>query len=520
MAESNTIKQLYENISRGVQVRQNLISLRDEIKDESLRRKFMYLLGGDFSILTGLLEDPDPKVRKNAALILGQTEDEDVLEPIVRAWQKETTLFIREDYLKAMENLDYEKYLPQLRERLDEIEASKPETETGHEMAGGLDAEGSASPLWDNDKHLAGEGSRIRRMLEKYTRAQKHLFSRFDPAPDLMLICNRCQVRATADQISQGDVRVMKGGVFVKRGNLEELMKIRTWSECLFTIPGGRPVPADGKAAAEKLHDMKLYGYLKYLHGDQEGPYRYRVELRGRKDLIDRKGQLIRSLASRLDMLEKGRVQNSDGSYEVELRLIERSDGTLAPMLKLSTLEDKRFAYRRQVTAQSMGPANAALVVRLALPYLRENAQVLDPFCGTGTLLIERELIMPSGSCYGIDRFGDAILKARENTGRIGHVNYINRDFFDFTHDYLFGELITELPQPQSCPDFMDRFLSKSAELLEDKAEVIVVTRQAEKLERAARRRSDFGSDYTLQEKFLLNEKLGLTELIFRFHRD
>ena len=108
MAESNTIKQLYENISRGVQVRQNLISLRDEIKDESLRRKFMYLLGGDFSILTGLLEDPDPKVRKNAALILGQTEDEDVLEPIVRAWQKETTLFIREDYLKAMENLDYE----------------------------------------------------------------------------------------------------------------------------------------------------------------------------------------------------------------------------------------------------------------------------------------------------------------------------------------------------------------------------------------------------------------------------
>ena len=72
MTESS-LKQLYEHITRGDEVRQSLISVRQMIRDEGLRRKFMVLLGGDFSVLIGLLKDPDPKIRRNAALILGQT---------------------------------------------------------------------------------------------------------------------------------------------------------------------------------------------------------------------------------------------------------------------------------------------------------------------------------------------------------------------------------------------------------------------------------------------------------------
>ena len=117
MAE-NSLKQLYDNITRGDEVRQSLIFVRQMIRDESLRRKFMVLLGGDFSVLSGLLGDPDPKTRRNAALILGQTENEDVLAPIMEAWRTEKTLFVREDYLKAVEHLDYRPFLPQLRARL------------------------------------------------------------------------------------------------------------------------------------------------------------------------------------------------------------------------------------------------------------------------------------------------------------------------------------------------------------------------------------------------------------------
>ncbi|MCD7764240.1 MAG: hypothetical protein LUI14_13865 [Lachnospiraceae bacterium] len=58
------IKELYEQICAGDEVRANLIRLRDELKNEESRREFAYLLGGDFSNLTALLKDEDPKVRK------------------------------------------------------------------------------------------------------------------------------------------------------------------------------------------------------------------------------------------------------------------------------------------------------------------------------------------------------------------------------------------------------------------------------------------------------------------------
>ena len=61
------LEQMLEMIRKDRDVRQNLIQIRQNITDESLRRNFMYLLGGDFTLLTDLLKHEDPKVRKNAA---------------------------------------------------------------------------------------------------------------------------------------------------------------------------------------------------------------------------------------------------------------------------------------------------------------------------------------------------------------------------------------------------------------------------------------------------------------------
>ena len=53
-------------------------------------------------------------------------------------------------------------------------------------------------------------------------------------------------------------------------------------------------------------------------------------------------------------------------------------------------------------------------LAKLAQPYLKANAQVLDPFCGVGTMLIERNKLAPANPMYGIDIFGEAIDKAME----------------------------------------------------------------------------------------------------------
>ena len=115
------IREYYEAICKGVDVRANLIALRSALKDEKEVRAFAYLLGGDFSVLGDLLAHEDPKVRKNAAILLGKMESEDLLPLLFETYQKETTRFIRADYLKAMEHMDYTPYLGALQERLQEL---------------------------------------------------------------------------------------------------------------------------------------------------------------------------------------------------------------------------------------------------------------------------------------------------------------------------------------------------------------------------------------------------------------
>ena len=87
---------------------------------------------------------------------------------------------------------------------------------------------------------------------------------------------------------------------------------------------------------------------------------------------------------------------NAPSDYEIELRLLEKRDGGYACFLKLLTIAHGRFAYRKNAVAASIHPATAAMIVALAEPYLKENAQILDPFCGVGTMLIERDIRVPA----------------------------------------------------------------------------------------------------------------------------
>lgn len=75
------------------------------------------------------------------------------------------------------------------------------------------------------------------------------------------------------------------------------------------------------------------------------------------------------------------------------------------------------------------------------------DAQILDPFCGVGTMLIERQKVVKGNTSYGIDHSPEAIEKAIYNTNLADQiVHYINKDCFTFTHDYPFDEIFTEMP--------------------------------------------------------------------------
>ena len=138
---------------------------------------------------------------------------------------------------------------------------------------------------------------------------------------------------------------------------------------------------------------------------------------------------------------------NTTSDYEFEIRMVENKDGKFNVMVKLFTMEDKRFDYRKEVVASSIHPVNAALLVQLAKEYMMEDARVLDPFCGVGTMLIERQKKVKADTSYGLDIFEEAILKARKNAQEARQkIHYVNRDCFTFTHEYLFDEIFTNMP--------------------------------------------------------------------------
>ncbi|HIR76788.1 MAG TPA: HEAT repeat domain-containing protein [Candidatus Choladousia intestinipullorum] len=499
------VREYYEKICAGEQVRTNLIALRDSLKEERTRREFAYLLGGDFETLTELLKNDDPKVRKNAALILGKMESEDLLPILFDAYQSEETRFIRADYLKAISGMDYRPLLGALKERLDTLR----NTEAGEQ----------------EQKHVSGEMRVLQDMILKYQKTEPHTFTGRKTVSDMILVTNRCQREATARQVRLGRA-MRKGGshrIVMLSGGLrlcgfcaDDILSIRTWSELLYPVPVPA-LPADDPEEIGRLLAGDVLKKAEELHSG-EAAFRFRIELKGRVDQR-KKGTLIRRIAQSLECQSNGRLVNSVTDYEMEIRLLERRDGTYFPVLKFFTIPDRRFSYRKEVVAASVNPVNAALAAQLARPYLKEGAAVLDPFCGVGTMLIERNYAVRAGNMYGVDLFGEAIEKAGVNTKMAGcSIYYINKDFFEFEHKYLFDEIFTDMPQVTAAKSSREiellyfEFFEKARLMLKEDAVIILYASEPQFVVSNVRRYSDLW----IAEKFVFNEKTGTSLFVIQ----
>lgn len=99
-------------------------------------------------------------------------------------------------------------------------------------------------------------------------------------------------------------------------------------------------------------------------------------------------------------------------------------------------------------------------------------------------MLIERNHLVPAKEMYATDIFGEAIAKGRENAELAGaRINFIHRDFFDFKHDYLFDEIITNMPmRGKKSREEMDqlygRFFDKALEITKREAVIIMYTNE------------------------------------------
>lgn len=426
------VRELYENAVRGIDTRQNLSALRSAVKDDAGMNDLFELVEDDLGTMTGFLDSDDPKVRKNAALLMGELDMSDFIQPLVDGYRKESQLFVRSAYLEALKGYDIEEYLPFFKGRVKELS----DTEITPE----------------NRKHVDEELKALTELIVSCEGISRHEFTgfkRLEADTEGILITNRLNMDTTRLQLEECGVKVLpfKGGVRFSTDNLTFLRKIRTYSDVLFVIPGCRTCEFEPEKAAAMLAGSGLMKLLYRLHGGENGqPFYFRVELKSALDM-EKKGKFVRRFSGELERQSKRTLINSASDYEIELRLIENKEHKLNILLKLYTIEDERFSYFRKHIAASIKPVNAALLVELAKEYMVSDAQVLDPFCGVGTMLIERQKAVKANTSYGLDISAEDVAGAKLNTEAAGQiVHYINRDFFTFEHEYLFDEIFTDMP--------------------------------------------------------------------------
>ena len=443
-------------------IRTNLSSLRQMIKEDVQKQQLLAQMEKYADMFLSFLKNDDAKTRKNAALLLGDLAYQDAVDALYEAYVSETTLFVKAAYLQAMEALDVTDKLPALKEML----AKLLETETTVE----------------NKKHVDEEIRALRKIMIQAEGIRRHTPDIKGKKVTVILFTNRTQRETIRRTIDCGTATVHPLGVQVETEDLEKLMQLRTYREMVFPLDIKEYLSDNPVEAAKAICESNIFELLNRLH-KEEGEYYFRIECKSAMDL-EKRSVFTRKLATELENLSKGQLVNSTSDYEVELRLIANKEGKFFPCLRLLTIKNNRFDYRKNAIAASIHPSTAALIMELAKDYLKEDAQIMDPFCGVGTMLIERNKKVSAREMYGTDIFGEAIAYARENTEAAGvRINYIHRDFMDFKHDYLFNEIVTNMPlrgakTKQEMDAFYSAFFEKVPQHLTKDAVVIMYTNE------------------------------------------
>lgn len=496
------IEALFKKISEGTEIKNNLLELKNRIKEEveeGTRKDALLIIANNYNpVLISLLDNDDPKIRKNAVIIIGMLGLKENLEAVFSAYEKDEINYNKAAYVKAIAGIlksgcpDFDSYLERLKARRLEL------------------LDGSISV--ENRKHIIEEIHELNDLLHV---GGGHVFSGFSLPNEIILLTNRNFKAVTAKKLGSIPNREFTAGLMVKTHDLASVMSIRTFSEILFVPSAVKTCPSDADSAAKTLFEKGITDYIAERHAIddkklKDEPFRFRVELRC--DDVKRKSAFEKRFASEFEILTGFSFINSTDDYELEFRFIESSDKkNVNTLIRFCTLKDSRFAYRRESIAAGMKPYLAALICELAAPYMKANAAVLDPFCGTGTLIAEREKVCPARLYYGIDIFKEAIEKADRNlsaAGLSGKTELITKDFAEFRHEHRFNEIITDMPfvtmqkDAASIDKLYRMFFERITMLLEPDPVLIVYSRNRDFLRKHA-----LACHFTIKSEFEISKK-------------
>ena len=444
----------------------------------------------------GALCHESPKLRRNAARLIGafsRSESDALL--VIERLKVEETRFVRPSLLLALGSIGGEK-----------AEAA-------------LASYTPAPPADESEKkHYEEEVEALKLARAACMKHEKHEFTGLDAEYEIELAAPdrlTSQLKKELDELGIECFDERRASLKVKTHDYLDLFNARCFSEALFTVGNLEKLTAEDAA---KAFAAFVPEFMKKTHAG-EAPYRYRIELRSDKKAEGDTTAFKKALRDALDA--GGKLINSPADYEMELR-IEDSPAGARLYLKLFTVRDERFSYRKQSIPASMNPATAAAVLRFAEDFLTVNARVIDPCCGSGTLLIERGLLSPCDSLTGVDIAHKAIDAARMNADSaalkygIKQAKFICNDILRFEVKRPYDELICNLPfgnrvgDHSSCEKLYTGLLDKLPKLLRSGGTAILYTMEFTLLKKLIREKACL--ELVSQGR---TEAGGLTPMIF-----
>lgn len=384
--------------------------------------------------LQQLLQHEIPKVRKNTARLMGQLKHQADLPLLIQASQQETTLFVVPSLLLAIGNFDSPEVINILQEATiqwqqvpETIENSKHLNEIHRALA-------LASDRHDSMPACSFVGFPESRVLNIFPMHRCISILENETNEHLIPTKRIGEVLECPAQYSQ-DVQALRcawmhllpltkeacsaPSLPAKNSDLTQWIKRLTPALDSFI-----------SIAAESFQTSSIYYRIELSNF----PHTYRAALASQISAYIEQKNLI--------------FHNSSTNYHIELRIEfqEKKQNYLCYLRSLIP-PDERFSYRIGSLPASIHPVSAATLMRFSLPYLRNNARILDPCCGSGTLLIERAKIKPIASLVGIDRNNNALAIARENSKCAKQpAKFVGGRLETFQPDAPFDEVIANLP--------------------------------------------------------------------------
>lgn len=388
-----------------------------------------------------LLTADDPKVRSNAAQLIGDTAAAAHVEALIAALEREQTMYVRPSFLLAIgkaKNAAAQKYL----------EAYEVHS--------------------DVEKHALEEKNALAKALANFVRREK---PRVRILPSDVIVVSTPNVNVTLEAFQRAGMKPKRFGEYVAVTGLEQfsqVYKVRAFITAYIYL-GSCPTAELPAFLASRENAVIQRTRVKGFRLEVKNvPHETRVDL-------------IRRAVADLTTL-----QNSPSSYSIEIMVDVKDDRA---QVFLNPLVDPRFGYRKKSIPASINPGVAACVVSYASEYFHADDRVLDNFCGAGTLLFERGYY-PYHTLTGVDINLGAIEAAKENSHyAISHPQFHYLDCLKFTAR-KYNEVLTNMPfglrvgSHQANEQLYQRYFAILPEILTDGGLAVLYTHEKRLTER------------------------------------